>query len=481
MSSSVVGLVPIHIGQPEPGSERERQHLAMEEHARDRGHSSEPLRVPAGVDWARHGLAPKWLGMDTSDCAVAIEPGHFTGRGDQERDRFLAAAARRGELALVISVIGDGDSPGRNLFGRYGSVSVSDSYTRVLGKRLPEGSRPTIVDGLTAADRDLALRLLSRPDGVPWWALELQGSMLHGTNGKTDYPATGHLDPILVDALGAPVAAAWVSPAGDVRWYVIPDEMPWDNVLGWLIHSALPSFAPAVLRRARSPHFLDPDLQTIDELRARQALSALEARHAEELEVVRQELRVAEEAAETVRYGLLYGSDKVLVDAVARVFAAAGIHTVNLDEELGATKSADLLASRGDGRPGVLVEVKAAGRAAQEHLLGHLARHLVTWPQLRPQVPVDGGVLVVNHHQKAIPADRPLQVYTRPETVESLPFTVLSTIELFGWWRAGDWAAIRAAVLGTDGTADATQMASTVPESGELQTASKQRWWQRRG
>jgi hypothetical protein len=32
-----------------------------------------------------------------------------------------------------------------------------------------------------------------------------------------------------------------VSPGGDQRGYVIPDGTPWDNVLGWLIHKAMPA------------------------------------------------------------------------------------------------------------------------------------------------------------------------------------------------------------------------------------------------
>ncbi|MDT5029378.1 MAG: hypothetical protein QOE61_5804 [Micromonosporaceae bacterium] len=148
-----------------------------------------------------------------------------------------------------------------------------------------------------------------------------------------------------------------------------------------------------------------------------------------------------------------YGTGDELVDAVAAVLSAAGLHTVNLDEVLGGTASADLLVSADGAPPRCLVEVKAAGGAAQEKLVGHLQRHLDTWPQLRPDMPVTGGVLVVNHQHKLHPSERPAQVYSRPEFVASLPVTVLSTVELFGWWRVGDWQAIRTAVLGADSTA----------------------------
>jgi hypothetical protein len=135
-----------------------------------------------------------------------------------------------------------------------------------------------------------------------------------------------------------------------------------------------------------------------------------------------------------------------LVRAVSSVLTAAGLRIVDLDEEFSATKSADLLVSAG-GPPRRLVEVKAASGAAQEHLVGHLQRHLDTWPQLRPELPVTGGVLVVNHQHKLHPSERTAHVYSRPEFVAALPVTVLTTVDLFRWWRAADWTSIRAAVL----------------------------------
>lgn len=80
--------------------------------------------------------------------------------------------------------------------------------------------------------------------------------------------------------------------------------------------------------------------------------------------------------------------------------------------------------------------------------MNHLQRHLTTWPQLRPDQPVTGGVLIVNHQHRLHPSERAADVYSRPESVASLSVTVLSTMELFHWWRTADWAAIRTAVLG---------------------------------
>jgi hypothetical protein len=419
--------------------------------------------------------------METSDCAVAVEPSFLHDRGDEELERFLAGARRRGELALIIAVIGDvtSDRP-RNVFSRSdASVYLSKMFTSVSGRRLPAGTRPTIAPDLDPGDRDLAIRLLTRPGDAPWWALHLSGStMVWGDGSGTEvHEAEGELHPILVDALGEPVVAAWTSPTGDQRWYVIPDATDWDNMLGWLVHKALPEYVPAALRRARSPHFVDPDLQTEDELVAREALAELEAQYAEEKIRLKADLNRAVEAAESVRYCLLYGSGDEVVKAVAKVLTAAGLTTVDLDEALGDTKSADLLVSLGADRR--LIEVKAASGPAQEAFVGHLQRHLETWPQLRPSEPVHGGVLIVNHEHKKHPSDRSARVYSRPEFVGALTVPVISTVELFHWWRTSDWEAIRAAVLGTE----SASVASPPPTLGVTTevTAPPQRrpWWKR--
>jgi len=412
--------------------------------------SRRPPRVPPGLDWQRHGLEPRWLGMDTSDCPVALQPSIFHSQGAAELDRFLGGAHRRGELALVVTMIGDltDEGPRHPLASHDASVHLSKTFTSIAGRRLPAGARPAIAPNLDPADRDLAIRLLTRPADAPWWALTLSGATLERGDGSGTerHEAEGELHPILVDALGDPVVAAWTPPSGDQRWYVIPGGTDWDSVFGWLVHRALPAYVPAAVRRARSPHFVDPDLQTIDELAARQTLADLETRYAEEKLRLDEELRRATAVADPIRYGMLYGTDAELVTAVARVLTAAGLTTVDLDTELGGTKSADLLVSAGMQRR--LVEVKAASGPAQESLVGYLQRHLDTWPQLRPHEPVDGGVLVVNHQHKLHPAERTATVYSRPEFVAALTVPVISTVQLFNWWRTSDWTSIRTAVLG---------------------------------
>jgi hypothetical protein len=119
---------------------------------------------------------------------------------------------------------------------------------------------------------------------------------------------------------------------------------------------------------------------------------------------------------------------------------------VKVDELLGDTTSADLLVSLAGKRR--LIEVKSASGSATETLVRQLETHLQTRPQLRPNDLVDGGVLVVNHQYRLLPDKRSTSVYTRPEFLAALTTPVLSTRVLFDWWRASDWAAICAAVLG---------------------------------
>lgn len=416
--------------------------------------------------------------METSDCSAAFQPGIFASHGADERRRFLAGTRQRGELALVVAAIGDAtdDQPRRVLSSFDSSIHVSETFTSINGRRLPDVTAPVMAPGLSPADRDLALRLLNRPSGSPWWSLQLSGAqLLRGDgSGAEVHEAEGQLHPILVDALGEPVVAAWISEAGDQRWYIIPDRTEWDSVLDWLTHRALPEFVPNALRRARSTHFTDPDLLTRDETEARRALDAAETRYSAEQTGLEHALRDATAQAEPIRSGLIYGTGAELVHAVAAVLAAAGLSTVDLDQHLGATKSADLLV--GDGSTRRLVEVKAASGAASERLVDDLRRHLTTWPQLRPDEPVAGGVLVVNHQHKSHPSERAPVVYSRPEFVKALPFPVVSTPQLFQWWRPEDWTAIRAAVLGQDARLSSPSPSSRDAAPG-LGGRLARRWW----
>lgn len=63
--------------------------------------------------------------------------------------------------------------------------------------------------------------------------------------------AGGELCPILLDSLGAPVVAVWVSPDERQRWYIVPDGTDWDTVIDWLVLHAVPAHVPDASRRHR--------------------------------------------------------------------------------------------------------------------------------------------------------------------------------------------------------------------------------------
>ncbi len=434
----LVGLVPLHVGHAAPAT------------AESLPRSRRSPFVDPGIDWQRHGVEPRWVGMETSDCAAALEPNIFHGRGASELERFLSGAASRNETALMVATIGDitDDAPGWPLGTADASIILPEVKGSISGTRLPSGARPSLATQLSPADRDLGLRLLNRFVDAPWWSLKLSEVVLESGAGgpPTRYEADGELEPILVDGLGDPVVAAWVPAKGDQRWYVIPDATDWNGILDWLIRQALPTHVPDALRRARSPHFVDPELQTQAEVSVRRALSDVEMRYVEEKTRLEGELRRASAAADPVRYGLLYGTGEELVEAIILVLAEAGFTTVNLDDLLGSSTSADLLVSYEQQRR--LVEIKSASGRASEALVGDLKRHLETWPQLRPREAVGGGVLILNHQHKLEPHERTSAVYGRSEFVDALTIPVLGTRELFEWWRTSDWTSIRQAVLG---------------------------------
>lgn len=189
------GLVPVLVGFTDPDNpdapassrRRERSELAG-----------------AGIDWAGLGVVPRWVGMESSDCAAALEPGIYYNRGASEQDRYIAGAASRREMALLISTIGHTDPTRRNPLSVYGaSVSLSLESGSVCGRRLPSGATISLAGNLNRADRDLALRLKNRPPGV-WWALKLEPSevIFDGSGGPLGpVGPDGNLAPLLVDGL----------------------------------------------------------------------------------------------------------------------------------------------------------------------------------------------------------------------------------------------------------------------------------------
>ncbi|HUX72144.1 MAG TPA: hypothetical protein VMV41_16630, partial [Cellulomonadaceae bacterium] len=96
----------------------------------------------------------------------------------------------------------------------------------------------------------------------------------------------------------------------------------------------------------------------------------------------------------------------------------------------------------------VLVEVKSASGNPKETLAEAPMRHLTTWPSLRPGIAVSGVALILNHQHKTHPLDRSPSPYSRPEFVNALQFPVISTTQLFEWWRHDELDAIREAIFG---------------------------------
>lgn len=63
--------------------------------------------------------------------------------------------------------------------------------------------------------------MLNRPSDAPWWRLGLSALTWlpgDGRGSPTTHTPEGELQPILIDMLGATVAAVWMSPDRQQRW-----------------------------------------------------------------------------------------------------------------------------------------------------------------------------------------------------------------------------------------------------------------------
>jgi hypothetical protein len=404
----------------------------------------------ADVDWAEAGVEPRWLHMDTSTCAAAINPSIFHSSG-QGFERFLAGARARSEPALIVATLGAAaDDTVQNVFSGVGadSVNLPGFSGSIAGRRLPDGSTARLAEELDPADKDLGLRLLNRPPNAPWWSLALQSFTLvsgDGSGRQETRAPDGTLTPILIDTLGDPVAARWITREGAQIWYVIPYPTDIKQIVDWIVRRALPAHAPSALRRVRARHVVDPDLETAAEAAARAGLEDLEQHYSQEKARLEDELRAAREEAEPVREGLLYGSGHILEDAVANLLRAAGFTVTDLDTELGGTRSADLLAEFGG--QACLIEVKSASRSASERDAVRLRDHLAAWPKLRPNHSVKCAAVIMNHQFSLEPAQRSTTAYSNREFLAALPYPVIATLDLYQHWRARNWDAIRALVL----------------------------------
>jgi hypothetical protein len=195
----------VHVGQPVPTPLAVADALARTdslESKRPARHQRSSAPSHSGIEWQQHGIEPRWLGMETSDCGAALDPSIFHGHGADELERFLAGTRSRQETAIVIATIGDAeDNSKRSVLSRYdASVSLPGFHGAISGRRLPAGTRLALATELSRADRDLGLRLLSRPSEAPWSAPTLSGlTHLPGAGGASiTYAPKGELHPILV-------------------------------------------------------------------------------------------------------------------------------------------------------------------------------------------------------------------------------------------------------------------------------------------
>ncbi len=440
-----------------------------------------PSLAGTGLSWRDLGFEPRWVGYDTVDCAAALDPSIFSSHGADEYVRFRLGAQRRGETALVICRIGRADEPRnvRNVFDLLGdSVSIGQTHTTIYGREIGRGARVRAAAVLGDADGQLARRLLSCNSPLTWRSLSLSGAVLESVHGREEHAAEGVLMPILETELGEPVVAAWVSPDGIERRYVVPVETPWTLLLQWLLEQALPEIVPGAMRRARRSVASEEDLLTRRERDCRAALAGLESDYIARRGVLERQLEDAQSDAAEVRYGLLYGTGQQLVDAVRSVFESAGIGVVDLDEQFGDTKNADLLCSYG-GRSR-LVEVKSASGSAPERAYQDLLRHLREWPSVSKGTHVDGGALVMSHDLRTVPQERTPRPYARPEFLASQTEPVVSALDLFTAWRDEEAITIRRLLFGSLTGVDAKQPKEATAPVGDLDPLvqdSGKRWW----
>jgi hypothetical protein len=105
---------PVHIGHPPPST---GDNLSVQNPDRRPLGSGAPVQVSAldktEIDWAKHEIEPRWIGLESADCVAALQPGWYHNHGAPDRDRYLKGAAGRGETALLISLLGfAGDTAG---------------------------------------------------------------------------------------------------------------------------------------------------------------------------------------------------------------------------------------------------------------------------------------------------------------------------------------------------------------------------------
>jgi hypothetical protein len=187
------------------------------------GDKKRPPLTSESINWDELGMAPRWVGDDTSECVAAIQPKNTLNRGSAEWARFLNGVQQRSEIALVISMVGGSEERSGSFGGPTAHVDLPAAvFSSVGGPRIALASPPKAPDGLGQADRDLALRVANirqRDSSSHWWSLHLSGAYIEpggGGPGQNMGP-TGTFTPLLTSAAGEDVAGVWVSADGAVR------------------------------------------------------------------------------------------------------------------------------------------------------------------------------------------------------------------------------------------------------------------------
>jgi hypothetical protein len=163
-------LIEVHVGfksaERSDARGEERNRVSLAEEPGDRPEPSTLLSAP-DFPWEALDVAPRFVGSESTGCVAALQPNILHGRGDEEFKRFLDGAEARGETALLISMIGQGDTEARNPLAPHdASVLLPGARGSIGGRRLPVGVIPKLADGLSPAEKDLGLRLRNRPAGA---------------------------------------------------------------------------------------------------------------------------------------------------------------------------------------------------------------------------------------------------------------------------------------------------------------------------
>ena len=455
-------LPPAHWAQIEAYGE---EHRLVAEAARWGRAWTRPALARESIDWGSFNVVPKYVGSESTTCFAALQPGWSRDEGAEEFDRFQESAARRGETSLIISTIGDPSIQStRSVFGGDGaSIGLPQLHGSISGRRLPQGSVPEVAARLSAADRDLALRLRDTND--TWWALELTETSWEsgdGTGRGVNKPS-GTIHPLLISRPGETVAGIWIPSDRDWRWYVVPGGTQWETLIAWAVDQAAPAFAPSALRRARSADLIDDELLTPDEVAARLALSAFDHEAATTRARLESELKRATDEASAIRHDLLFGTGDDLKNVVAHVLRGAGLVVEDLDDTFGSGRSSDLLVTNGEVN--CLVEVRSAAGMPGEARIDDLDRHMRTWAALGRKETLHRTAFVINHQRGLSPLERTPQAYERQEFVDSLHHTVIPATTLFAWWKDADQGRILEALLTGPVRAHSVDLALSAPES----------------